>query len=81
MVDDTIDDTVDDTADDSVNDRFDDRVNAPNACRLRPIVLSVKPTDERAIGDNTTTRWQYTLVGTSGSDTPCRHYTLNTYLI
>lgn len=51
MVDDTIDDTANDTADDSVNDRVDDRVNAPNACRLRPIVLSVKPTDERAIGD------------------------------
>lgn len=60
MVDDTIDDTandtVDDTADDSVNDRFDDRVNAPNACKPRPIALGVKPTDERAIGDNTTTR-------------------------
>lgn len=56
MVDDTIDDTANDTADDRVNDRFDDRVNAPNACRLRPIVLSAKPTDERAIGDDTTTR-------------------------
>jgi len=49
--DDMVDDTIDDTANDSVNDRFDDRVNAPNARRLRPIVLSVKPTDERAIGD------------------------------